>query len=135
MPTLNEVVEALKQCKDPELDANIVDLGLIYGIKMTDDGVKVTLTMTSAMCPVTSLILADAQLRLEAVPGIGKVELELVWDPMWSPDMMSDEIKYKSQASPALSRISALSGSVPQLHFQLHAQASCSPSSPWWQRT
>jgi metal-sulfur cluster biosynthetic enzyme len=96
MPTLNEVVEALKQCKDPELDANIVDLGLIYGIKMTDGGVKVTLTMTSAMCPVTSLILADAQLRLEAVPGIGKVELELVWDPMWSPDMMSDEIKYRS---------------------------------------
>ena len=96
MPTLNEVVEALKQCKDPELDANIVDLGLIYGIKMTDAGVKVTLTMTSAMCPVTSLILADAQLRLEAVPGIGKVELELVWDPMWSPDMMSDEIKYRS---------------------------------------
>ncbi len=96
MPTLNEVVEALKQCKDPELDANIVDLGLIYGIKMTDGGVKVTMTMTSAMCPVTSLILADAQLRLEAVPGIGKVELELVWDPMWSPDMMSDEIKYRS---------------------------------------
>ncbi|MCL4411337.1 iron-sulfur cluster assembly protein [Candidatus Marsarchaeota archaeon] len=96
MSTINEVVEALKQCKDPELDANIVDLGLIYGITMKEGGVKVTMTMTSAMCPVTSLILADAQLRLEAVPGIGKVELELVWDPMWSPDMMSDEIKYRN---------------------------------------
>lgn len=96
MVDVTDVVGALKQCKDPELDANIVDLGLIYGIKLTGNDVKVVMTMTSAMCPVTSLILADAQLRLEALQGIGKVELELVWDPMWSPDMMSDEIKYRN---------------------------------------
>jgi metal-sulfur cluster biosynthetic enzyme len=97
MATKKEVIEALSQCKDPELDADIVNLGLIYGIAINGSGeVKVTLTMTSAMCPVTSLILADAQLRLESIPNIGKVELELVWDPMWSPDMMSDEIKYRT---------------------------------------
>ncbi len=96
MVQVKEVIDALKQCKDPELDANIVDLGLIYGIKVAGSDVKVVMTMTSAMCPVTSLILADAQLRLEAVQGIGKVELELVWDPMWSPDMMSDELKYRN---------------------------------------
>ncbi|QRF74215.1 FeS assembly SUF system protein [Candidatus Micrarchaeum sp.] len=97
MITKKDVVEALSQCKDPELDADIVNLGLIYGINVAEPGdVKITLTMTSAMCPVTSLILADAQLRLESIPNIGKVELELVWDPMWSPDMMSDEIKYRT---------------------------------------
>jgi metal-sulfur cluster biosynthetic enzyme len=47
------------------------------------------------MCPVTSIILADAQLRLESIPGIGKVEMELVWDPLWNPEMMSDELKYR----------------------------------------
>ncbi len=96
MVAINDVIGALKQCKDPELDANIVDLGLIYGIKVADNNVKVIMTMTSAMCPVTSLILADAQLRLEALQGIAKVELELVWDPMWNPDMMSDELKYRN---------------------------------------
>ncbi|MCL5102196.1 MAG: metal-sulfur cluster assembly factor [Candidatus Marsarchaeota archaeon] len=96
MVSIKDVTEALSQCKDPELDADIVNLGLIYGINISNGkDVKVTLTMTSAMCPVTSLILADAQLRLEAIPDIGKAELELVWDPMWSPDMMSDEIKYR----------------------------------------
>ncbi len=96
MVAINDVIGALKQCKDPELDANIVDLGLIYDIKVADNNVKVIMTMTSAMCPVTSLILADAQLRLEALQGIAKVELELVWDPMWNPDMMSDELKYRN---------------------------------------
>ena len=97
MLTKKDVVEVLMGCKDPELDADIVNLGLIYGISVSDGkDVKVTLTMTSAMCPVTSLILADAQLRLEGLPGVGKVELDLVWDPMWSPDMMSDEPKYRN---------------------------------------
>ncbi len=96
MVNVKDVVQALMQCKDPELDANIVDLGLVYGIKVENGkDVKITLTMTSAMCPVTSLILADAQLRLESIQGIGKVDMELVWDPMWSTDMMSDEIKYR----------------------------------------
>ncbi|MCL4411088.1 iron-sulfur cluster assembly protein, partial [Candidatus Marsarchaeota archaeon] len=62
MLTKKDVVEVLMGCKDPELDADIVNLGLIYGISVSDGkDVKVTLTMTSAMCPVTSLILADAQ--------------------------------------------------------------------------
>ena len=96
MVTIKDIIQALSECKDPELDANIVDIGLIYGISIKDgDNVRVTLTMTSPMCPVTSIILADAQLRIESLPSIGKVELELVWDPLWNPDMMSDELKYK----------------------------------------
>jgi len=97
MVTINDIVQALCDCKDPELDANIVDIGLIYGVSIKDGrDVRITLTMTSPMCPVTSIILADAQLRLETIPSIGKVEMELVWDPLWSPDMMSDELKYRS---------------------------------------
>ncbi len=97
MVTADNVVDVLKQCVDPELGANIVDIGLIYGINIKEGkDVKLTLTMTSPMCPVTSIIMADAQLRIEALQGIGKVELELVWDPLWSPDMMSEELRYTS---------------------------------------
>lgn len=97
MVTANDIVNVLRQCLDPELGANIVDIGLIYGIAIKDGkDVKLTLTMTSPMCPVTSIIMADAQLRIEAVQGVGKVELELVWDPLWNPDMMSEELKYTS---------------------------------------
>jgi metal-sulfur cluster biosynthetic enzyme len=97
MVAVGDVVNVLQQCVDPELGANIVDIGLIYGIRIKDGSdVKLTLTMTSPMCPVTSIIMADAQLRIEALQGIGKVEMELVWDPLWSPDMMSDELKYTS---------------------------------------
>ncbi len=92
----NDVLEALRGCKDPELDQDIVSIGLIYGIDVKDnESVYVKLTMTSPMCPVTSLILADAQLRLEAISGVKKVDVELVWDPLWSPEMMDEELKYR----------------------------------------
>jgi len=97
MVEVKDVVDVLHQCLDPELGSNIVDIGLIYNVKVNEGkDVKLTLTMTSPMCPVTSIIMADAQLRIEAINGVGKVELELVWDPLWSPDMMSDELRYTS---------------------------------------
>ncbi len=95
MITKKEVLDALSQCKDPEIDADIVNLGLIYGIKINGNDVDLKLTMTSPMCPVTSLILADAQMHLESINGIGQVNIELVWDPIWTPEMMSDELKYR----------------------------------------
>lgn len=95
MVEVKDILDVLNQCLDPELGANIVDIGLIYGVKIKEGkDVKLTLTMTSPMCPVTSIIMADAQLRMEAIQGIGNVELELVWDPLWSPEMMSEELKY-----------------------------------------
>jgi metal-sulfur cluster biosynthetic enzyme len=97
MVTVKEVVEALNGCVDPELGSNIVDIGLIFNIQIKDaKDVKLTLTMTSPMCPVTSIIMADAQLRIEALNGVGEVDLELVWDPLWSPDMMDESLKYTS---------------------------------------
>ncbi len=90
-----DVVEALTKCRDPELNANIVDIGLIYGIKINGKDIDITLTMTSPMCPVTSVILADVQMRTESIPDVGNVNVELVWDPMWTPEMMSEELKYR----------------------------------------
>ena len=95
MVTTKEIVGALTQCLDPELNANIVDIGLVYGIRIgQDNSVKITITMTSPMCPVTSIIMADVQLRVEALKEVARVELDLVWDPLWNPEMMSDELKY-----------------------------------------
>jgi len=94
--TIKEVIDKLKECADPEVGINIVDLGLIYGVQIDENNnIKLKMTMTSPMCPVTSIILADAQLRLESIPDIGKVEIELVWEPLWSPDMISQEVKQK----------------------------------------
>lgn len=96
MVGVKEVAGALSQCRDPELDANIVDIGLVYGIAVgADNGVRITMTMTSPMCPVTGIILADVQLRVEALQGVGKVDVDLVWDPLWNPEMMADDLKYR----------------------------------------
>ncbi len=92
--TRKEVVAALRECLDPEININIVDIGLIQGISIDEDNnIKVKITMTSPMCPVASIILADAQMRLEKIKGHAKVELELSWDPLWNVDMISKEIK------------------------------------------
>ncbi|BCS90881.1 MAG: hypothetical protein ARM1_0338 [Candidatus Micrarchaeota archaeon] len=95
MVTIKDVVEQLSKCVDPEIGADIVSIGLIQDIKINGNNVKVKLTMTSPMCPVTSIILADVQLRLESIKGIEKVDIELSWDPMWTPEMMSPELKAK----------------------------------------
>lgn len=90
-----DVESVLKKCVDPELGINIVDLGLIHDIKVdSQNNIKVKLTMTSPMCPVTSVILADAELRLEELPEHGEVNLELEWEPMWNPDMITPNIKH-----------------------------------------
>jgi metal-sulfur cluster biosynthetic enzyme len=95
MVTVKEVIDALHDCVDPELGASIVDLGLVYGVSVTGGKeVKVTLTMTSPMCPLAGMILADAKLRIEALQGVSKVELELSWDPIWNPEMMSAELRH-----------------------------------------
>lgn len=89
-----EVTDALKDCVDPELGIGIVDMGLIYRLNVTEtNDIKMEMTMTSPMCPVTSVILADAHLRLEKIPDVGKVDIDLVWEPAWNPEMMSEEVR------------------------------------------
>jgi metal-sulfur cluster biosynthetic enzyme len=85
------IVDALRRVVDPEVAMSIVDVGLIYGVSVTDDKVQVLLTMTSAACPVTDLIVEEVETELDrALPPELLIQVELVWQPPWSPDRMSE---------------------------------------------
>ncbi len=88
------VIAALKEIFDPEIPVNIYDLGLIYGVDVSDDGhVDVTMTLTTPHCPVAESMPGEVELRVSAVPGVRDAEVNLVWDPAWDPAKMSDEAK------------------------------------------
>ena len=88
------VIQALKEIYDPEIPVNIYDLGLIYDVKVSPDNhAKVLMTLTTPHCPVAESMPGEVELRVGAVPGIGDAEVELVWDPPWDPQKMTDEAK------------------------------------------
>jgi metal-sulfur cluster biosynthetic enzyme len=85
------VLEALRQVIDPELGCNIVDLGLIYGVEITDSKVRVMMTLTTPGCPMHGTISQGAQIVLLGIEGVTDAEVEVVWDPPWDPSMMTEE--------------------------------------------
>jgi FeS assembly SUF system protein len=86
------VIAALRSCFDPEIPINIYDLGLIYAMKIDADGaVDIKMTLTSPACPVAGALPGDVQARVAAVPGVSAAKVELVWDPPWDKDRMSEE--------------------------------------------
>lgn len=87
------VVSALKDIYDPEIPVNIYDLGLIYNVEIDEGHAVVTMTLTTPHCPVAESMPAEVELRVGAVPGVGDAEVNLVWDPPWSPANMSDEAR------------------------------------------
>jgi len=88
------VIVALKEIYDPEIPVNIYDLGLIYGVDVEADAhVIVTMTLTTPHCPVAESMPGEVEMRVGAVPGVGSAEVNLVWDPPWDPQKMSDEAK------------------------------------------
>jgi FeS assembly SUF system protein len=88
------VIDALKDIYDPEIPVNIYDLGLIYDVEITPEHhARVKMTLTTPHCPVAESMPGEVELRIGAVPGIGDAEVELVWDPPWDPQKMSDEAK------------------------------------------
>lgn len=88
------VIGALKEIYDPEIPVNIYDLGLIYGVDVTEDGgVVVTMTLTTPHCPVAESMPGEVELRVGALPGVRDAEVALVWDPPWDPHLMSDEAR------------------------------------------
>jgi FeS assembly SUF system protein len=88
------VIEALKEIFDPEIPVNIYDLGLIYGVEVSDEAaVMVTMTLTTPHCPVAESMPGEVELRVGAVPGVRDCEVNLVWDPPWDMAKMSDEAK------------------------------------------
>jgi metal-sulfur cluster biosynthetic enzyme len=84
------LLSALRTVKDPELNINVVDLGLVYGIQTRDDQVDVEMTLTTPACPAGPEILRNAVAALEKVEGVTKANVRLVMSPPWSPDRMSD---------------------------------------------
>lgn len=88
------VISALREIFDPEIPVNIYDLGLIYGVDVSNDGAAVvTMTLTTPHCPVAESMPSEVEMRVAAVPGIRDAEVNLVWDPPWDPAKMSDEAK------------------------------------------
>jgi metal-sulfur cluster biosynthetic enzyme len=94
VPTRDEVIEALRQVEDPELGMDIVDLGLLYDVEIEGPKVKVTHSLTSMGCPVGPLIQEDINRVTREVPGVEDVDVELTWDPPWTPEKMSDDAKF-----------------------------------------
>ena len=88
------VISALKEIYDPEIPVNIYDLGLIYGVEVDDESdVIVTMTLTTPHCPVAETMPGEVELRAASVPGVRDAEVNLVWDPPWGPDKMTDEAR------------------------------------------
>jgi len=94
LPTPEQLRNTLRSVVDPEVGVNIVDLGLVYQVDVSLAAVKVLLTMTSPACPLSDLVMADAESALRAVvPETIPVNIELVWSPPWEPSMMSDKAR------------------------------------------
>jgi FeS assembly SUF system protein len=87
------IIDALKEIYDPEIPVNIYDLGLIYGVEVNDGHALVTMTLTTPHCPVAESMPGEVELRVGSVPGVGDAEVNLVWDPPWSPGNMTDEAR------------------------------------------
>ncbi len=88
-PLLARLWAALAEIQDPELPVNLVDLGLIYGLQAQDGRVHVDLTFTAMGCPAMDMIIGDIQDRLSGEPGVGRVDVKIVWDPPWTTARLS----------------------------------------------
>jgi metal-sulfur cluster biosynthetic enzyme len=95
MLTESEVYEVLRECFDPEIPVNVVDLGLVYGVELKDDIVTVTMTLTAPGCHMGAAISQDIQDKLLGIPGCRDAIVEIVWEPPWTPHKMSDEARRK----------------------------------------
>ena len=91
---LDAIIAGIRTVHDPEIPVNIYDLGLIYGIDMTaDNRVLITMTLTAPACPVAGTMPGMVEEAVKAVPSVSDCKVELVWDPPWNREMMSDEAR------------------------------------------
>lgn len=91
--SLEQARLALRKVKDPDLNLNIVDLGLVYDVRVVNSDVEVDMSLTSPGCPSGPEIMGDAEQKLKAIPGVGSVTINLVWTPMWSPDRIEPRVR------------------------------------------
>ena len=91
--TEDKVKLALRRVKDPELNLNILDLGLIYAINVEGADISIDMSLTSPGCPSGPEIMTDAEQQLKALPGVGNVAMNLVWSPPWTPDRIEPRVR------------------------------------------
>ena len=89
----DQVKLALRRVKDPDLQLNIIDLGLVYGIAVDGTTVKVDMTLTSPACPSGPELMTNAEKEVSTLPGVEKVEVNLVWMPFWTPEKMEPRVR------------------------------------------
>ncbi len=92
----DQVLDVLKTCYDPEIPVDIYELGLVYKVDVDDAGkVTVDMTLTSPACPVAGSLPPEVEQKISRVEGVSNVRVDLVWDPPWNPDLMSEAAKLK----------------------------------------
>jgi metal-sulfur cluster biosynthetic enzyme len=96
-PSESAVWNALRGVVDPELDCNIVDLGLVYGVAIEGARVRVTMTLTTPGCPMHESLCTGVQMALLSLEGVEDAEVQLVWEPPWHPGMMTDAARARIQ--------------------------------------
>ncbi len=95
MPALTKrvILEQLEKVEDPEIRQNVVDLGLVYGVRIDKGMVVVDMTFTSPACPLAPMMISEVEAKVKALPGVKGVVVNIVWDPPWTPERMSDEAR------------------------------------------
>lgn len=93
MVTEEQVYEVLRTCYDPEIPVNLVDLGLIYGVRVEDDQVNVVMTLTARGCPAHSFISEQVKQQVAKIPGVKSASVQVVWDPPWDISRLSESAK------------------------------------------
>ena len=91
--TQDDILEALKDVYDPEIPVNVVDLGLVYGVDVTDGDVDIKMTLTFAGCGMGPYIAQQAEWRIAEVDGVDDINVEMVYDPPWTPDLITEDGK------------------------------------------
>ena len=89
----DQVKLALRRVKDPDLNLNIIDIGLVYGIEVKGTKVKVDMTLTSPGCPSGAEIMGNAEQEIKTLPGVESVDMNLVWTPFWTPEKMEPRVR------------------------------------------
>ncbi len=90
-----QVIEALRECYDPEIPVNIVDLGLVYDIAIKPERVDVKMTLTALGCPMAGEVMADVRDHLLTLPGVSDAGVDIVYEPVWTPERMSEDARWE----------------------------------------
>ena len=92
-----EIMDALRECYDPEIPVNIVDLGLIYGVKLDNENghVDITMTLTALGCPMAGEVIDEVKMRVGEVENVKSCDVEMTFDPPWSPERMTEDAKWE----------------------------------------